>query len=38
MDRWGYHFRLGSTAAWFERDSEDARDWLAGRNLLEADI
>ena len=34
MDAWGYSFRLGSTRAWFERDAEDARAWLAGRELL----
>lgn len=28
MDAWGYTFRLGSARAWFERDAEDARDWL----------
>ncbi len=28
MDRWGYSFRLGSTAAWFERDADDARALL----------
>ena len=28
MDAWGYSFRLGSTRAWFERDAEDARNWL----------
>lgn len=28
MDAWGYSFRLGSTAAWFRRDAEDARSWL----------
>jgi hypothetical protein len=28
MDAWGYSFRLGSTRAWFERDAEDARQWL----------
>ena len=31
MDAWGYSFRLGSTAAWFERDADDARALLAGR-------
>jgi len=36
MDRWGYTFRLGSARAWFERDAEDARDWLIARNLLPA--
>lgn len=29
MDAWGYHFILGSAAAWFERDSDDAQAWLA---------
>ncbi len=33
MDAWGYHFRLGSTRAWFERDSGDAQAWLAVRGL-----
>ena len=35
MDRWGYSFRLGSTEAWFERDSEDARSWLLARDLID---
>ena len=35
MDAWGYTFRLGSTRAWFERDAEDARAWLAARGLLQ---
>jgi len=34
MDAWGYTFRLGSARAWFERDADDARRWLAARNLL----
>ena len=34
MDAWGYTFRLGSARAWFERDADDARAWLAARNLL----
>jgi hypothetical protein len=34
MDAWGYSFRLGSARAWFERDAEDARAWLAERDLL----
>jgi hypothetical protein len=33
MDAWGYTFRLGSARAWFERDAEDARAWLAARGL-----
>lgn len=28
MDAWGYSFRLGSAKAWFERDADDAREWL----------
>lgn len=36
MDAWGYSFRLGSARAWFERDAEDARAWLAQRGLLPA--
>jgi len=34
MDAWGYTFRFGSTRAWFQRDAEDARAWLAARGLL----
>ena len=34
MDRWGYTFRLGSAQAWFERDAEDALNWLLQRNLI----
>ena len=32
MDAWGYHFILGSAAAWFERDAEDAIAWLERRH------
>jgi hypothetical protein len=38
MDRWGYSFRLGSTEAWFENDSEDALDWLLAHGLLEESL
>ncbi|MEN5118447.1 hypothetical protein ABE488_14100 [Luteimonas sp. TWI662] len=38
MDAWGYTFRLGSAQAWFERDAEDARAWLAARGLLPAPV
>ncbi len=31
MDAWGYSFRLGSARAWFERDAEDARQFLRER-------
>ncbi|WP_374474471.1 hypothetical protein [Arenimonas sp.] len=34
MDAWGYSFRLGSARAWFEGDAEDARAFLAARQLL----
>jgi len=36
MDAWGYTFRLGSARAWFERDAEDAREWLLRHNLVTA--
>lgn len=36
MDAWGYTFRLGSAAAWFERDAEDAHDFLVRHGLLDA--
>ena len=35
MDAWGYSFRLGSTAAWFGEDAENARQWLIERHLLD---
>ncbi len=37
MDDWGYSFRLGSTRAWFEADSHDARSWLLQHGLLGGD-
>lgn len=36
MDAWGYSFRLGSAATWFEQDAEDARGWLLDQQLLDA--
>jgi hypothetical protein len=36
MDAWGYTFRLGSTRRWFEEDADDARAWLVGHHLLDA--
>jgi len=35
MDEWGYSFRLGNAAAWFESDAEDARAWLIRHGLLD---
>ena len=35
MDAWGYSFRLGSAAAWFERDAEDASQWLLDQGLID---
>ncbi|MBK5929466.1 hypothetical protein [Halochromatium salexigens] len=35
MDAWGYSFRLGSTAAWFEQDAEEARAWLRHHGLID---
>ena len=37
MDAWGYSFRLGDTRSWFERDAEDARNWLIDKGLIEKD-
>jgi hypothetical protein len=34
MDAWGYTFVLGSAAAWFAGDSEDARAFLKERGLI----
>ena len=36
MDGWGYSFRLGSAAAWFAEDAEDARAWLLDHGLIDA--
>lgn len=36
MDAWGYTFRLGSTRAWLEQDSDDTLNWLMGKGLLDA--
>ncbi len=36
MDAWGYSFRLGSTAAWFEEDADDALTWLVENGLVSA--
>ena len=34
MDAWGYTFRLGSAARWFEEDASDARQWLQSESIL----
>ncbi len=35
MDSWGYTFRLGSAQAWFEKDAEDAHEWLLQHQLID---
>ena len=35
MDAWGYSFRLGSSARWFEEDADDARHWLEEKGLIQ---
>ncbi len=35
MDAWGYSFRLGSARAWFDRDAEDARQWLRSHRVTD---
>ena len=35
MDAWGYSFRLGSAAAWFESDAEDALNWLIDKGIVD---
>lgn len=37
MDAWGYTFRLGSAAAWFDADADDARAFLEARGLVADD-
>ena len=37
MDAWGYSYRLGSAKAWFEKDAEDAFEWLVGKNIISSD-
>jgi hypothetical protein len=35
MDTWGYSFRFGKTRDWFERDAEDAREFLFSHGLID---
>lgn len=35
MDAWGYTFRLGSAAAYFEHDADAAWQWLGRRGLVD---
>jgi hypothetical protein len=34
MQAWGYTFRVGTPAAWFERDADRAIDWLIDQRLV----
>ncbi|HFE38137.1 MAG TPA: hypothetical protein ENK06_06920 [Gammaproteobacteria bacterium] len=36
MDEWGYTFRLGSAARWFNEDATDALNWLNHYNILDS--
>ena len=35
MDQWGYSFRLGSAARWFNEDAQDALQWLQQHKLVD---
>jgi len=35
MDAWGYSFRLGNTLEWFQKDAEDASEFLKNHGLLD---
>jgi hypothetical protein len=37
MDEWGYSFRLGSAAAWYAQDAEDARLWLIQHGIIDSE-
>ena len=37
MDAWGYSFRLGCARSWFERDADDAAQWLQGHAIIDRD-
>ncbi|MCK9385371.1 MAG: hypothetical protein M0Q15_12200 [Nevskia sp.] len=36
MDAWGYNFLLGSAAAWFVGDADDARSWLLVHGVIDS--
>ena len=36
MDAWGYSFRLGSAALWFNNDAQAEREWLQRFGLIDA--
>lgn len=35
MDSWGYSFRLGSAKDWFQRDANEARNWLLENEIID---
>jgi hypothetical protein len=35
MDAWGYSFRLGRAALWFDQDAQDARAWLRQHGIID---
>ena len=35
MDSWGYTFRLGSAQKWFNKDAEDALQWLQFHKIID---
>jgi len=35
MDEWGYTFRLGFSKTWFEKDAEDAFEWLVKHKIID---
>ncbi len=34
MDEWGYTFRLGSSKIWFDKDAQDAFEWLVTKKII----
>jgi len=36
MDESRYTFRLGSASRWFEKDAEDALEWLTRHGILDS--